>query len=82
MVKQVDKMSTATKKQLLNKLFIGTDFPWNYKKNDSKSSYKYHVKCMREIFGSHFNETTTTKNFIAILPEHVSDKYLKIYKYA
>ncbi len=82
MMKQVDKMSTATKQQLLNKLFIGTDFPWNYKKNDPKSSYIYQVKYMREIFGSLFNETTTTKNFIAILPEHIRDKYLKIYKYA
>ena len=82
MMEQVGKMNTATKRKLVSKLFIGTDFPWNYKKDDPDSGYMYQVKCMKEIFGSDFNETVTTKNFIAILPEHVRSKYLKIYKYA
>ncbi len=82
MIKQVGEMSPAKKKKLVGNLFIGTDFPWNYKKDDPKSYYSYQVKCMEEIFGADFDETQTTKNFIALLPESSRAKYLKIYKYA
>lgn len=82
MIRKVGNMTPATKRALVNKFFIGTDFPWNYKKEDPDSGYMFQVKCMQEIFGSDFDETQTTKNFISLLPENVRGKYLKIYKYA
>ena len=75
-------MSPATRKKLASKFFVGTDFPWNYKKDDPDSGYMFQVKCMKEIFGDDYDETQTTKNFIALLPEDVREKYLKVYKYA
>jgi len=60
--------------------FIGTDFPWFYNKEKPTEGYHYQVLCMKEIFGRDFNETQTTKNFIALLPENARAQYLNIYK--
>ena len=80
MINMVKQMSSAKKKKLVNKLFIGTDFPWFYKKEIPDSSYMFQVESMKQIFSSDFNETKTAKNFINLLPENVRGKYLKIYK--
>ncbi len=60
--------------------FIGTDFPWFYNKEKPTEGYHYQVLCMKEIVGRDFNETQTTKNFIALLPENARAQYLNIYK--
>ncbi len=80
MIRMVADMSPASRKALAGKFFIGTDFPWFYKKDDPVTYYEYQVRCMKEIFGSDFDETQTTKNFIAILPENSRAHYLNVYK--
>ena len=68
MINLVAGMSKAKRKALVNKLFIGTDFPWFHKYDDPKGGYQYQVDCMREIFPDEFDETEMAKNFIALLP--------------
>lgn len=80
MIRMVANMSPAKRKALIKKLFIGTDFPWFYNKDKPTDGYYYQVLCMKEIFGRDFNETQTTKNIIALLPENERARYLNIYK--
>ncbi len=79
-IKMVAVMSKAKRKALINKLFIGTDFPWFYNKEKFSDGYYYQVLCMKEVFGRAFNETQMTKNFINLLPEDTRMQYLNIYK--
>ncbi len=80
MIQMVASMNKAKRKALVKKIFIGTDYPWFHKQDDPNGGYRFQKECLKEIFPDEFDETQTTKNFIAILPEHVRKRYLNIYK--
>ncbi len=66
---EVEKMSRVKKRAILNKLFIGTDFPGFYKKQDEpRIGYHFQKECMTLVFGKDFNETKMTRNFLDLLP--------------
>ena len=68
MIQLADGCSPAKWKALTAKLFIGTDFPWFYKKDDSKGGYRFQRECLAPILKEDFDETGMTKRFLVLPP--------------
>jgi len=67
----VGALTPAARKALVDKLFIGTDFPcdWNLDPSLPGHSYNHQVACMRQIFGDDLDEDRMTRHFLALLPD-------------
>jgi len=69
MIRLADSYSPAKRKALAAKLFIGTDYPWFYKKDDPKGGYRFQRECLARVLKEDFDETGMTKRFLALLPD-------------
>jgi len=64
----VEKLSASSRNILIDKLFIGTDFPCFWKPGERLGLYGYQAECMQKIFGNDFDETRMAENFLSLLP--------------
>lgn len=77
----VGELSTRERGALVDKLFIGTDFPHFWKPDEDESAclqdptivpashYGFQVECMKQAFGDLFDEDRVAENFFRLLPE-------------
>ena len=72
----VEGLSPAERNTLVNKLFVGTDFPCFWEAANEKSGYRYQIECMRRVFGPDFDVNQMSRNFLNLLPEEIAARYV------
>ena len=64
----VDELGADRRRALLDKLFIGTDFPCFWRPHEPQGSYAYQARCMRDLFGDDLDEARMARKFLSLLP--------------
>ena len=69
----VNELGADRRRALLDKLFIGTDFPCFRRPDEPQGSYAYQARCMRDLFGDDLDETRMAGTFLSLLPAEFAD---------
>ena len=60
-------LTPVARKALLDKLFIGTDFPCFWEPDNPEAGYGYQLQCMRTIFAGDLDENRMVHNFLKLV---------------
>ena len=68
----VPDLTPDRRRALLDKLFIGTDFPCFWSPDRPEGAYAHQARCMHDLFGDDLDETRVAENFLSLLPPELA----------
>ena len=66
-VRVVEDLGSEHRKTLVDKLFVGTDFPCYWDPNNVRTGYSHQIDCLRKIFKQDFDVNRMSQNFLNLL---------------